>query len=762
MRMKKVLLTALLISGYLSVTAQWSDNPAENNRITPLGTEIYDHEIKVSNDGTSFIVFNRPTGGNTATFLQIIDINGNMLFSDQGMLISNKQTLSWTMVDQLLFIDDDGNAIIVVVDCRHSAGYDISYTLYKVSPTGEMLWDDDGLDLCGGMAYGTIGCMNIVQLEDGSYVCAWMVEGSNLYIQLQRISKSGELLWNEEDVRLYNSSIPHDYPYLVNAGDNQVILVFSRGPLFSRNVRARKIDIDGTSVWADDLSIYSGSFGYTPLWVIIRVIPDRMGGAFVGWFDDRNSTLTESTYIAHVTSDGTHGFPSGEGGEKIGYSPLRSFFPEMYFDKEEGFLYAAFRETNDNQVWQQMKAQKIKIPSGELMWDPEGIDVSPLLQDHSISFYTVQNGGNGNKAVFFTSNTWHPEHLYGWDINNVTLINGNGEYVWKDEIIEFSNPVGFKGSLLSTPLVNNAFWLTAWNDDRIITGDPGGSKKIYMQRINIDGTLGNMEFICLPPANLLVDNISYETATVTWDGEADDYELSYRIVDEEWIYINVTGSHTFAFENLTPNTDYTVRVRAICQEDQTSEWTETISFTTLDTPPPPPCEEPINLNVIEITETSAKLLWEEGDAENMSWDLRYREASSASWNNAEALEVCNYTLTQLAPNTAYLWTVRANCSEDRKSEWATENDFTTDDVGINDATKDRMTVYATGNMINVINPDNRYIEKIQFFSINGSLLGNYTIKSAENVIIPVTTNETVIIVKIIGENQEESHKIVSF
>ena len=246
--MKKLLLTVLVTVCCWAANAQWSDDPTENNRITPLATEIYDHELKVSGDGTSFVVFNRPTGGNTATFLQIIDINGNMLFSDEGMLISNEQTLSWTMVDQLLFVDDDGNAIVVVVDCRHSAGEDISYTLYKVSPTGEMLWGENGLDLCGGATYGLVADMNIIQLEDGSYVCSWMVETNNVYIQLQRISKAGELLWDEANARLYDPSTPHEYPYLVNAGDNQFIVVFSRGTIFNRNIRARKFDANCSAV----------------------------------------------------------------------------------------------------------------------------------------------------------------------------------------------------------------------------------------------------------------------------------------------------------------------------------------------------------------------------------------------------------------------------------------------------------------------------------------------------------------------------------
>ena len=671
--MKKLLFTILIATFCCIVHAQWSDNPEENNRITPLATEIYDHELKVSNDGTSFVVFNRPTGGNTATFIQIIDVNGNMLFSDQGKMISNEQTLSYTMYDQLLFVDDDGNAIVVVVDCRHSSGEDISYTLYKVSPTGEMLWGENGLDLCQGTAYGLIASMNIIQLEDGSYVCSWMVESSSLYIQMQRISKTGELLWNETDARLYDPSVYHEYPYLVNAGNNQFIVVYTKTPsIFNRNVRARKFDTNCAAVWAEDVSIYTGSFGYTPLWVIIRVIPDQMGGAFVGWFDDRNNTWVESTYIAHVKSDGTLGLDGLEGGLKIGYSSLRSFYPEMYFNQTEGFLYVAFRETNDTQTLERMAAQKIKVSSGELMWDADGIEIAPY-QNYSLAFYTIQDGGDGNAAIFFTSNTWDPQYFYGWDKNNVTLINSEGEYVWEEQIIEFSTPVGFKGSLLSSPLIFDDFWLTAWNDERVVEGDPGGSKKIYMQKINKDGTLGGIS----------------------------------------------------------------------------------------DPPPPPPCETPVGLTVAEITQTSAKLSWTEGNEENLWWDIRFKETSAPSWNDIENLEEKFYILENLTENTAYLWTVRAHCSEDSISNWADENSFTTELNSIKNTNKELITVYSSGKMIHIINSGNNYIEKVQLFDITGKLLYDYVVKSVENVLIPTNfSSNMMVFVKIIEKNEVETFKVL--
>ncbi|MDR0206474.1 MAG: T9SS type A sorting domain-containing protein [Bacteroidales bacterium] len=490
--MKKTLLTLLITAGSLFAFAQWSDNPLENNRITPLKAGIYDNEIKMAKNGTSFIAFSRPLEGNIATFLQIVDKNGIMLFPEEGKLISHKNTISFTMVSDLLFVDRDGNAIIAVPDCRNSIGLDLGYSLYKVSPTGEMLWGEDGIDLARGNSFYLVHNMKISQIEDGSYVCAWGITewDERSYIQMQRISQTGELLWKDEEARLYSSSFDYEYPYLVSAGNNQVILIFSRGG--GRHLTARKIDFDASSVWAEDLVIYRGGYTIPPLWVIIKVISDQMGGAFVGWYDDRNNDLKESTYVAHITTDGKFGFASGEGGERVGYNDyLRGFAPAMYFNKLENALYVAWRETSSGQSWQQMTAQKIKIPTGELMWNSNGLEVSPLTENHSIGFYAIQGNGRDNVAIAFTSCTWDPQYFYGWDINNIMLLNSKGEYVWDDKIIKFSTAVGYKGDLNLTPVVDENFWVAAWGDERKIEGDPNGSRKIYLQRINVDGTLGD-------------------------------------------------------------------------------------------------------------------------------------------------------------------------------------------------------------------------------------------------------------------------------
>jgi len=150
-----------------------------------------------------------------------------------------------------------------------------------------------------------------------------------------------------------------------------------------------------------------------------------------------------------------------------------------------------------------------------------------------------------------------------------------------------------------------------------------------------------------------------------------------------------------------------------------------------------------------------------GNAENVSWDIRFKETSAPSWNDVENLEEKFYILENLTENTAYLWTVRAHCSEDSTSNWANENSFTTEPISIKETNKEVITVYASGKMIHILNSGNNYIEKVQIFDITGKLLYDYAVKSTDNVLIPTTfSSDMMVFVKIIEPKDVQVFKVL--
>ena len=166
---------------------------------------------------------------------------------------------------------------------------------------------------------------------------------------------------------------------------------------------------------------------------------------------------------------------------------------------------------------------------------------------------------------------------------------------------------------------------------------------------------------CDAPTNLTVNNITANSADVTWNGTAETYELKLNGGEAETL--TTTSKQLIG---LPENFTITVEVRSICGNQQ-SEWVST-TFTTLDgeDPEPEPCDAPTNLSASNITKTSAEITWN-GTATTYEFKL--------SGGEAETLTTTTKALTGLTPNTAYTVEVRAIC-EDQQSAWVTTN-FTT-------------------------------------------------------------------------------------
>ncbi|MDR0714679.1 MAG: fibronectin type III domain-containing protein [Bacteroidales bacterium] len=259
---------------------------------------------------------------------------------------------------------------------------------------------------------------------------------------------------------------------------------------------------------------------------------------------------------------------------------------------------------------------------------------------------------------------------------------------------------------------------------------------------------------CFPPSGLNIVP-AHRSAAVSWEGEADDYEVSYRTGDELWTDILVESAETVRFTGLTPQTAYSFRIRSICAENDTSAWA-TGSFTTTAIPP---CAAPSNLQATGITATSAILSWDADDI-NLSWDIRYRLASSITYITAvTAWEETNYLLQNLTPATVYIWNIRANCEENIGERWISKEFETDTENGLSDINGGSWSVFASGNAINILNPEGARINRVRLYDLNGVLLEDYTVNTNENVLITTAPQQSVLVVQIDGNGSSVSYKV---
>ena len=175
-------------------------------------------------------------------------------------------------------------------------------------------------------------------------------------------------------------------------------------------------------------------------------------------------------------------------------------------------------------------------------------------------------------------------------------------------------------------------------------------------------TLATDETPCEAPTELTIDEVSYNSAQISWNtesGSAWEIMVSSAAGDKT---INATSSPVVV-NDLEVATSYTVRIRTICSDTKQSAWSDAVPFATLS------CNTPTNASATEITMTSAKLDWV---SDASKWELRINGEIFGNEISAKP-----YVLQNLNKETAYTVEVRAICKEGIYSDWSAPATFTT-------------------------------------------------------------------------------------
>lgn len=105
-----------------------------------------------------------------------------------------------------------------------------------------------------------------------------------------------------------------------------------------------------------------------------------------------------------------------------------------------------------------------------------------------------------------------------------------------------------------------------------------GSNNVYID--NLDLTIPPT---CFKIDNVTVSGIATTYATVQWTDNVNGYPMGYAVQVGDTMY--VTYDSPLVVSGLDSNTTYTVRVRAICDEGDTAEYSDPVSFRTLRATP---------------------------------------------------------------------------------------------------------------------------------------------------------------------------------
>ena len=167
------------------------------------------------------------------------------------------------------------------------------------------------------------------------------------------------------------------------------------------------------------------------------------------------------------------------------------------------------------------------------------------------------------------------------------------------------------------------FTLTAPSGEVIYEFQGTGSSSGPTPTPGVLTTFTIQQVTCPRPTGVVVENITYNSAVVSWvpgAEEQDLFQVIYAKGDVAADAIDMTPVQAndpfVTLTDLEENSHYSVYVRSVCSEEDMSIWTKVVTF---DTPLRFPI--PQNLYVNEITKNSAVANWT-GDAP--AYNFRYR------------------------------------------------------------------------------------------------------------------------------------------
>ncbi|MCR4811249.1 MAG: fibronectin type III domain-containing protein [Bacteroidales bacterium] len=178
---------------------------------------------------------------------------------------------------------------------------------------------------------------------------------------------------------------------------------------------------------------------------------------------------------------------------------------------------------------------------------------------------------------------------------------------------------------------------------------------------------------CAEPTNVTTSNLTANTVTVTWTGSAAQYEV--EIIGGGQTISETVNTNSYTTEALTQETEYTFRVRALCENGLTSDWSAVETFTT----PQPECGVPTNVQTT-TTATTVTITWTGYATE---YDVKVTGSEIAPINRTVMTNSC--TVDGLVPASTYQVVVRAKC-DGLYTDWTEAVMFhTADGEGIENA-----------------------------------------------------------------------------
>ncbi|MHA1271102.1 MAG: hypothetical protein ACTSPY_15015 [Candidatus Helarchaeota archaeon] len=492
----------------------------------------YNPEICSDGNGGAIIAWVDYRNGENDIYAQKIDSNGVIQWEVNGVVICNYSN-SQTFPE--ICSDGNGGAIITWFDYRN--GIDGAIYAQRINATGNIVWTENGIVVCNINDDPWMPEFdNLIIKEDGNggAIIAWVDNrsGTNWDIYAQKVNSSGAMKWGANGTLVCNANNDQKWPKMCSDGNSGIIITWEdhRNGSYS-DIYAQRINSTGSTQWTNNGTIICNAINNQ---LIPNIDKDSSGGAFITWVDNRSSTdrdiyiqkvnssgviewasegvllcnATDYQYWPKICTDGSDNafvtwIDSRSGnidiysqkvnstgdilwsvnGNPVTKNPVNQYSPDIIYDGIDGGIIITWHDYKSGKP--DIFADKLNS-TGSLKWNIDKSESIIAASDKNLLMPKICDGGNGTSIVI-----WGAERPFVKDDIFAQKIDSNGNCLWNSS-----------GVLIASTNVQDTFEVCS--DDAggaIITwnGGPTGNVDIYAQRIDANGNLlwgSNGTIIC--------------------------------------------------------------------------------------------------------------------------------------------------------------------------------------------------------------------------------------------------------------------------
>lgn len=457
--MKKIALLLSLVIACLSLSAglMWQDAVAirQGVNIEWFRTGIETH------DGGAIYVWSDTKLGERDLWAQKVDAAGNLVWGEP-LLIDGKPD---RQEDPVITRTSDNNYIIAWIDFTNDLDGDVY--AQKINAQGQLLWQQGGVPVC--TRAGIQIALNMEPDLNGGAFLVW-VDSRNPSKDLygQRLSASGELLWNTNSVAIASGVGDEVQNTMLPDGTGGMMIAYMHTYNGPEDLYAKRFLADGTMAWAEPLPLCTVEGNQSG----VRMAALSNGEFVFTWQDHRFANPDIYAQKLNLAGEILWPNPTIVYGDQEATVSVSQLNPRIGKTSDNGVVIIWEDHRLDSQN-PDLFAQKLSA-AGAKLWDANGIalctsefaQLGPrMYPDTSGGCYVVwddlRNGNNPNDDIY-------AQHLSS---TGVALWEANGKAIC-------TAPNQQTGSLVK---VSNGNIYINWMDMR------NGSVGIYYQVLNTSG-----------------------------------------------------------------------------------------------------------------------------------------------------------------------------------------------------------------------------------------------------------------------------------